>query len=118
MAEGGTNFSAGQRQLLCLARAILKDSNILIMDEATASVDPRTDELLQRTIREHCRNCTIITIAHRLQTILDYDRVLVMDAGQVVEFDTPERLLLIPDGYFRKLFEENGCHSTITACGQ
>ncbi|XP_058060768.1 uncharacterized protein LOC131211356 [Anopheles bellator] len=107
VAEGGTNFSAGQRQLLCLARAILRDSNILVLDEATASVDPGTDQLIQRTIRAEFGNCTILTVAHRIHTILDSDRVLVMDAGRLVEFDTPDRLLRIPGGYFRRLAEEN-----------
>ncbi|XP_049547987.1 ATP-binding cassette sub-family C member 4-like [Anopheles darlingi] len=107
MAEGGTNFSAGQRQLLCLARAILQDSNILILDEATASVDQRTDELIQRTIRTQFTNCTVLTIAHRIHTIMDSDRVLVMDAGRMVEFDHPQRLLQRPDGYFRKLAKEH-----------
>ncbi|XP_052903481.1 ATP-binding cassette sub-family C member 4-like [Anopheles moucheti] len=108
MAEGGTNLSAGQRQLLCLARAILKGSKILILDEATASVDPKTDTLIQRTIRTQFHDCTVLTIAHRLHTILDNDRVLVIDAGQMVEFDTPQKLLQIPDGFFRTLVEEQG----------
>ncbi|XP_053667782.1 probable multidrug resistance-associated protein lethal(2)03659 [Anopheles marshallii] len=108
MAEGGTNLSAGQRQLICLARAILKGSKILILDEATASVDPKTDTLIQRTIRTQFHDCTVLTIAHRLHTILDNDRVLVIDAGQMVEFDTPQNLLQIPDGFFRKLIDEQG----------
>uniref|UniRef100_A0A8W7Q0U0 ABC transporter domain-containing protein n=1 Tax=Anopheles coluzzii TaxID=1518534 RepID=A0A8W7Q0U0_ANOCL len=102
MMEGGTNLSAGQRQLICLARAILKGSKILILDEATANVDPRTDALLQKTIRTQFTDCTVLTIAHRLNTILDYDRVLVMDAGQMVEFDSPQKLLQIADGFFRR----------------
>ncbi|XP_053674245.1 uncharacterized protein LOC128724542 [Anopheles nili] len=107
MAEGGTNFSAGQRQLLCLARAILKASKILILDEATANIDTKTDTLIQHTIKTHFNDCTILTIAHRLHTILDNDRVMVMDAGRVVEFDSPDRLLQIPAGYFRKLVAED-----------
>lgn len=108
MVEGGANFSVGQRQLICLARAILRDSRILILDEATASVDPDTDKLIQSTIRNQFRDCTILTIAHRLHTIMDSDRVLVMDAGQLVEFDSPANLLLQPRGFFRKLFDETG----------
>ncbi|XP_065085908.1 ATP-binding cassette sub-family C member 4-like [Ochlerotatus camptorhynchus] len=108
MVEGGANFSVGQRQLICLARAILRDSRILILDEATASVDPETDRLIQSTIRHQFRECTILTIAHRLHTIMDSDRVLVMDAGRTVEFDSPANLLLNRYGYFRKLFDETG----------
>ncbi|XP_029718005.2 ATP-binding cassette sub-family C member 4-like [Aedes albopictus] len=108
MVEGGANFSVGQRQLICLARAILRDSRILILDEATASVDPETDRLIQSTIRNQFRECTILTIAHRLHTIMDSDRVLVMDAGRLVEFDSPSNLLRLPGGYFRKLFDETG----------
>ncbi|XP_035890492.1 uncharacterized protein LOC118502378 [Anopheles stephensi] len=108
MSEGGTNLSAGQRQLICLARAVLKGSKILILDEATANVDPKTDALIQRTIRTQFHDCTVLTIAHRLHTILDNDRVLVIDAGQMVEFDSPQKLLQIPDGFFRKLVEEHG----------
>ncbi|XP_058839991.1 ATP-binding cassette sub-family C member 4-like [Topomyia yanbarensis] len=108
LVEGGVNFSVGQRQLICLARAILRDSRILIMDEATASVDPETDRLIQRTIRQQFQNCTILTIAHRLHTIMDNDRVLVMDAGRLVELGSPANLLRQQDGYFRRLFDETG----------
>ncbi|KAJ3656120.1 hypothetical protein Zmor_015218 [Zophobas morio] len=93
LSEGGTNFSVGQKQLICLARAMLKNNNILILDEATANVDPQTDELLQSTIRKSFANCTVLTIAHRLHTIMDSDKVLVMDEGYAVEFDHPYVLL-------------------------
>ncbi|KAJ3656117.1 hypothetical protein Zmor_015215 [Zophobas morio] len=93
LSEGGTNFSVGQKQLICLARAMLKNNNILILDEATANVDPQTDELLQNTIRKSFANCTVLTIAHRLHTIMDSDKVLVMDEGYAVEFDHPYVLL-------------------------
>ncbi|CAD5214570.1 unnamed protein product [Bursaphelenchus okinawaensis] len=93
IAEGGSNISVGQRQLICLARAILRKSKVVVLDEATASVDIQTDEIIQRTIREKFVNSTVITIAHRIRTILDSDRILVLKNGRVVEFDTPEKLL-------------------------
>lgn len=91
--EGGSNFSTGERQLICLARAILRKNKILVLDEATANVDPQTDRFIQRTIRHQFRDCTVITIAHRLNTIMDCDRVLVLDAGKICEFDEPHALL-------------------------
>jgi ABC-type multidrug transport system fused ATPase/permease subunit len=86
VSQGGLNFSQGQRQLLCLARALLQRRRILVMDEATASVDLRTDEMIQRTISNEFKECTILCIAHRLLTVIEYDRILVLDQGQVVEF--------------------------------
>lgn len=108
MSEGGSNFSVGQRQLVCLARAIIRNNKILVLDEATANVDPQTDALIQSTIRGKFSNCTVLTIAHRLHTIMDSDKVLVMDAGQVAEFGTPFELLQNPDSIFSGMVEQTG----------
>uniref|UniRef100_H2Z8G3 Uncharacterized protein n=1 Tax=Ciona savignyi TaxID=51511 RepID=H2Z8G3_CIOSA len=93
VSEGGENLSVGQRQLVCLARALLRKSKILVLDEATAAVDLETDDLIQATIRVQFEDCTTFTIAHRLNTIMDSTRVLVLDAGKVAEFDSPINLL-------------------------
>ncbi|XP_077850569.1 ATP binding cassette subfamily C member 13 isoform X2 [Macaca mulatta] len=93
ISEGGENLSMGQRQLVCLARALLRKTKILILDEATASIDFETDKLVQTTIRKEFSDCTILTIAHRLQSIIDSDRVLVLDSGSIVEFEAPQNLI-------------------------
>ncbi|KAG5881447.1 hypothetical protein JTB14_037665 [Gonioctena quinquepunctata] len=108
VCEGGSNFSAGQRQLLCLARAIVRNNKVLVLDEATANVDPNTDLLIQKTIRENFKHCTVLTIAHRLNTIMDNDKVLVMDAGEAVEFAHPHVLLQNPEGYFTRMVRQTG----------
>ncbi|CAO3612252.1 unnamed protein product [Mucor hiemalis] len=109
VSDGGNNFSQGQRQLLCLARALLKNSKLIIMDEATASVDFETDTKIQTTIREEFTNSTLLCIAHRLRTIIDYDRVLVLDQGCVVEYDTPYNLIHgAGDGVFKSMCEQSG----------
>ncbi|EKG15806.1 Putative ABC transporter protein [Macrophomina phaseolina MS6] len=106
VSESGSNLSQGQRQLLCLARALLKAPKVLLMDEATASIDYATDSKIQETIRE-IKNTTI-TIAHRLQTIIDYDKVLVLDKGEVIEYGDPWDLLNIKKGVFRGMCEMSG----------
>ncbi|KAM4066434.1 ABC transporter transmembrane domain-containing protein [Hirsutella rhossiliensis] len=106
VSESGSNLSQGQRQLLCLARAMLKKPTVLVMDEATASIDYSTDSKIQETIRE--LTGTVITIAHRLQTIVDYDKVLVLDRGEVVEYGHPWELMSNEEGSFRSMCEMSG----------
>jgi ATP-binding cassette subfamily C (CFTR/MRP) protein 4 len=110
ITEGGSNFSVGQRQLFCLARALLRNNKILVLDEATANVDHETDSLIQTTIREKFgKTCTVLTIAHRLHTIIDSDRVLVLEAGELAEFDEPYNLLQNPKySMFRLLVKQTG----------
>uniref|UniRef100_A0A182NL49 Uncharacterized protein n=1 Tax=Anopheles dirus TaxID=7168 RepID=A0A182NL49_9DIPT len=108
VAAGGQNFSVGQRQLLCLARAILRGNRILVLDEATANVDPDTDRLIQHAIREQFADCTVLTIAHRLNTIMDYDRVLVMQDGSVIESGQPGELLTREESEFLTLVLATG----------
>lgn len=112
VTEGGANFSVGQRQLICLARAILRSNKILVLDEATANVDPQTDALIQNTIRDYCKgrgkNSTVLVVAHRLHTVMDSDRILVMEAGSIREFDYPHRLLSVEDGALREMVDATG----------
>lgn len=95
LGESGSNLSSGQRQLLCMARALLRNAKVLVLDEATSNVDTASDALIQETVRAAFADCTVLTIAHRLHSILDSDRVLVLEDGRVKEFDTPERLLQV-----------------------
>lgn len=104
VTECGSNFSVGERQLICLARALLLRNKVIIMDEATANVDYKTDKLIHDTIRNQFQDCTVITIAHRLGTILNYDRVIVLEEGQIVEFDTPNTLLRAERGVLSNLY--------------
>ncbi|KAF6018306.1 hypothetical protein EB796_023392 [Bugula neritina] len=106
--EGGKNLSVGQRQLICLARALLRKTKILIMDEATAAVDLKTDDVIQKTIRSEFANCTILTIAHRLNTIMDCDRILVMSKGTIAEFDSPKSLLDSKESIFYGMAKDAG----------
>ncbi|XP_063913159.1 ATP-binding cassette sub-family C member 4-like isoform X2 [Zophobas morio] len=105
--QGGSNFSVGQKQLMCLARAILRKNKIIVMDEATANVDSKTERSIHQTIEENFQDCTIITVAHRLSSILKSDRVLVMDDGKVVESDRPDCLMQNSESLFSQLLREN-----------
>uniref|UniRef100_A0A8B9RM10 ABC-type glutathione-S-conjugate transporter n=1 Tax=Astyanax mexicanus TaxID=7994 RepID=A0A8B9RM10_ASTMX len=106
-SEGGENLSLGQRQLVCLARALLRKTKILVLDEATAAVDLETDTLIQSTIRSQFEDCTVLTIAHRLNTIMDYTKVIVMDKGHIAEMDTPANLIA-QRGQFYRMCREAG----------
>ncbi|XP_040078943.2 multidrug resistance-associated protein 1-like [Ixodes scapularis] len=108
ISEGGHNISVGQRQLVCLARAVLKSTKILILDEATAAVDVETDALIQRTIKTVFRDSTVLTIAHRLNTILDSDKIVVMADGEVIEVGSPAKLLADPTTEFYSMAKESG----------
>ncbi|XP_048265984.1 ATP-binding cassette sub-family C member 4 isoform X2 [Bombus terrestris] len=105
--DRGSNYSVGQRQLVCLARAILRNNKILMLDEATANVDPQTDALIQHTIRKKFAKCTVLTIAHRLNTIMDSNKVLVMDKGRMAEYDHPYILLQNNYSQFKSLVKES-----------
>ena len=107
VSESGSNFSVGQRQLLCLARALLSKNKILVLDEATASVDRRTDQLLQEALQETFQDGTIVAIAHRLDTIIEFDFLLVLSAGKVVEFGSPADLLRA-EGAFASMVGDTG----------
>jgi len=108
VSESGNNFSAGQRQLIAMARALLRRSRLVVMDESTASVDFATDIKIQEAIREEFKDSILITIAHRLRTVIDYDRILVLDAGNIAEFDTPKNLIAKEDGIFHAMCVKSG----------
>ncbi|KAF8949213.1 hypothetical protein BGZ47_008992 [Haplosporangium gracile] len=108
VSQNGDNFSVGQRSLICLARALLRKTKVLILDEATAAVDVETDELIQKTIRKEFKDRTILTIAHRIKTVMDSDKILVLEKGRVEEFEPPQVLLQRPESHFYKLAEQAG----------
>jgi len=105
--EHGENFSQGTRQMLCLARAISRQANILLLDEATANVDYELNEKMITTVKQEFAHCTVITIAHRLSTILDSDKIIVMDKGKIVEYDRPSVLAERRDGLFARMLRES-----------
>eukprot|EP01016_Furgasonia_blochmanni_P000847 TRINITY_DN10273_c0_g1_i3.p1 TRINITY_DN10273_c0_g1~~TRINITY_DN10273_c0_g1_i3.p1 ORF type:complete len:342 (-),score=74.97 TRINITY_DN10273_c0_g1_i3:145-1170(-) len=108
--ENGENFSAGEKQLLCIARAILKSSKIILIDEATSNVDVRTDHIIQNVLQTVFRKSTVLTISHRLNSVIHADRVLVLQAGAVAEFENPNVLLRNPDSLFAGLWKEANQH--------
>ncbi|KAF3945234.1 hypothetical protein CMV_028379 [Castanea mollissima] len=118
VAEDGENWSVGQRQLVCLARVLLKKKTILVLDEATASIDTATDNLIQETIREETKGCTVITVAHRIPTVIDNELVLVLDEGKIVEYDSPAQLLKDKSSSFSKLVAEFLRRSSKSNCNR
>ncbi|XP_037501264.2 ATP-binding cassette sub-family C member 3 [Rhipicephalus sanguineus] len=111
VGDGGSNLSAGQRQLLCLARALLRRPRLLLMDEATSHMDGDTERLVQSTLRESFDNCTVLTIAHKLETVLDYDKILVMENGRVIEFGPTQWLSSNHESAFYKMLRHAGMTS-------
>jgi ABC-type multidrug transport system fused ATPase/permease subunit len=107
----GVSLSVGQRQLLCLARAMVRKSKIIVLDEATANVDLATDEFIQRSIMTDFKDCTILTIAHRIATVMDYDRIMVLSHGKIIEFDSPKKLLADDKSIFTTLMRETQRHN-------
>jgi ATP-binding cassette subfamily C (CFTR/MRP) protein 1 len=107
IAEGGSNLSVGEKQLICITRAILRKTKIIVMDEATSSIDYKTEEMIQKAINELLNNSTFITIAHRIKTIIHYDRIMVLDNGQIVNFDTPQNLLNDKKSLFYELYKKS-----------
>ncbi|KAG6830506.1 hypothetical protein H0H92_000347 [Tricholoma furcatifolium] len=115
VSAGGTNFSQGQRQLIAMARALLRRSSIIVLDEATSSIDFATDAKIQTTIREEFTSSLLLTVAHRLRTVIDYDRLIVLDKGQIAEFDTPWNLIQKESGIFRTMCLKSGSFSDLEA---
>jgi len=113
ISEGGSNISVGQRQLMCLARALLRRSRIIVMDEATASVDFETDSLIQDTIRNEFAECTVLIIAHRINTIESCDRVMVLDNGQIAEMDNPQELKKQEGSLFAAMVSKSGTTGSV-----
>ena len=105
--QNGNNLSVGEKQLICIARAIIRKSKIIIMDEATANIDIKTEIKIQKALQYVLDNSTVITVAHRIKTIINYDKILVMDNGKVVEFDKPDVLLNKPDSLFYQLYNKS-----------
>ena len=118
VSPGGTNFSQGQRQLVAIARALLRRSAVVVLDEATSSVDFATDAKVQTTIRDEFRHSLLLVVAHRLRTIIDCDRLLVLDKGELVEFDTPLELIRREGGIFRSMCLKSGNFAELEAAAK
>ena len=118
ISPGGTNFSQGQRQLIAMARALLRRSAIIVLDEATSSIDFATDAKIQATIREEFGGSLLLTVAHRLRTVIDYDRLIVLDKGELVEFDTPLNLIRKEGGIFRGMCLKSGTFAELEAAAK
>ena len=108
ISEGGDNLSSGEKQLVNITRSLINPKKIVLIDEATASIDIKTDELIQSVMRKQFANRTVLTIAHRINTVIDSDRILVLERGEVAELDSPQNLLQRPDSIFTKLYNESG----------
>lgn len=106
ITESGQNLSSGERQLICICRAILRSSSVVILDEATANIDVVTEQKIQTLIQEEFTNATMITIAHRLNTIIASDKVMVLSYGKILEFDSPQNLMADPASEFSKLLKD------------
>jgi len=113
----GANFSHGQRQLIALARALLRQSSIIILDEATSSIDFETDRKIQTTIREEFNSSLLVTIAHRINSVIDYDRLIILDQGKIAQFDTPYNLIRT-EGIFREMCKKTGAFSELEAAAK
>ena len=114
--EGGANWSVGERQLLCFSRALLRSPRVLLLDEATASVDHAADERIQRAIRTAMRATTLLTVAHRLQTVVDYDTILVMGGGKCIEQGSPHQLLQRPESALGTIVSSIGARTAARLC--
>ena len=107
VSEGGLNLSVGERQLICIARAIMRKSKIIIMDEATSSIDYKTESLIQKSLEKSLKDSTVITIAHRIKTIINYDRIIVLQSGELIEQGSPRQLINSKKGTFYELYMQS-----------
>ena len=105
--QHGSNLSVGEKQLICIARAILRKTKIIVMDEATANIDMKTEEKIQKALQYVLNDSTVITVAHRIKTIIDYDKILVLDNGNIIEFDSPQNLLKNEKSLFFELYSKS-----------